>query len=276
MSRDDAMRQMFREGQRRWPLVKLGFDVFAGHCTRVLGGFEDDAQLPTEPADLYLCCACAEAQPEALRAFENEGLGVAKAAIARINHESDFVQDTLQEVWGKLLLGAEARVRQYAGRGPLKAWVRVAATRVALDRHRARGRLAGRQVELSEQLAMQGLSSEALITKARFGPAFAQALRDAVLALSAQDRNVLRMHVSGHCSIDEIGRAYGVHRATAARWLDRARAQLHDSVRQELCIRQDKLTASELKSLAALMGAELELSFSNIESKPSRAEGQLT
>lgn len=267
MSREDAVRQMFREGQRRWPRVKLGFEEFFGHCARVLGGSEEEAELPREAADLYLCCACVEAQPEALRAFESEGLGVAKAAITRINRADDFVQDTLQEVWDKLLLGSEPKVKQYAGRGPLKAWVRVTATRVALDCQRARGRLLERQVELSEQLAVRGLSPEVLLTRARFGPAFTRALHDAVAALSAQERNVLRMHVSGHCSIDEIGRAYSVHRATAARWLDRARAKLHESVRQELCIRQDKLTASEFKSLAAMMGSELELSLSGFSSQ---------
>jgi IS30 family transposase len=84
------------------------------------------------------------------------------------------------------------------------------------------------------------------------------------------------MHLSGHCSIDEIGRAYNVHRATAARWLDRARAQLHESVRQELCIRQDKLTASEFKSLAAMMGDELALSLTGASSRASSpTNGQL-
>lgn len=267
MSREDAVQQMFREGQRKWPLVKLGFETFSGHCSRVLGVSEEEDDLPREAADLYLCCACAEAQPDALRAFESEGMGVAKAAIARINREADFVQDTLQEVWDKLLLGSGARVKQYAGRGPLKAWVRVTATRVALDRNRARGRLAERHIELSEQLVAQNTSPEAQLTKARYGPAFTRALREAVAALSAQERNVLRMHVSGRCSIDEIGRAYNVHRATAARWLDRARAQVHESVRQELCVRQDKLTASEFKSLAGLMGSELELSLTGVSSQ---------
>jgi RNA polymerase sigma-70 factor (ECF subfamily) len=267
MSREDAVRQMFCEGQRKWPLVKLGFEAFFGHCTRVLGASAEEAELPREAADLYLCCACVEAQPEALRAFESEGMGVAKAAIARINREADFVQDTLQEVWDKLLLGSEPRVKQYAGRGPLKAWVRVTATRVALDRNRARGRLALRHVELSEQLAARSTSPEAQLTKARFGPAFVQALRDAVAGLSAQERNVLRMHLSGHCSIDEIGRAYNVHRATSARWLDRARLKVHESVRQDLCVRQDKLTASEFKSLAAMMGSELELSLTGVSSQ---------
>jgi len=260
MSGEDAVRQMFREGQRKWPLLKLHFDVFYGHCSRVLEP-ADVAAPPSEAADLYLCCACAEAEPEALRVFESEGLGVAKAAIARIDRSADFVQDTLQEVWDRLLLGTEAKVRLYSGRGPLKAWVRVAATRVALDRHRARTRLAHRHVELTDRLAAPGSSPEALLLKARFGHAFQQALRRAVSGLSGQERNVLRMHVTGQCSIDEIGRAYNVHRATAARWLDRTRTQIYEQVRQELCVEQARLTASEFKSLATLIGNELELSL---------------
>jgi len=258
MGGEDAVRQMFREGQRKWPLLKLHFEVFSGHCSRVLEPSEAPLR---EAADLYLCCACAEAEPEALRLFESEGLGVAKAAIARIDRSADFVQDTLQEVWDRLLLGAEAKVRLYSGRGPLKAWVRVAATRVALDRQRARNRLAHRQVELTDRLAAPGSSPEALLLKARFGQALQQALSDAVAGLSSQERNVLRMHVTGQCSIDEIGRAYNVHRATAARWLDRTRSHIYAQVRQALCVEREKLTDSEFKSLAILMGNELELSL---------------
>jgi RNA polymerase sigma-70 factor (ECF subfamily) len=274
MSGQDAVQQMFHDGQRRWPLVPLSFALFSEHYARALAASGDDTR-PSEAADLYLCCACAAAVPQALRAFESEGLSVARAAIARIDRSPDFVQETLQEVWDKLLLGKEAKVRLYSGRGPLKAWVRVTATRVALDRYRARGREAARQVELTERFAAVEASPEAFLTKARFGGAFQQALRDAVAALSKQERNVLRMHVAGQCSIDEIGRAYNVHRATAARWLDRSRSQIYEAVRQELCVRHNNLTASEFKSLATLMGSELELSLtgnSALLSSPRRLE----
>jgi len=261
MSSEDAVRQMFLEGKRKWPRVELGFDVFFGHCSRVLK-VTALGEPPREAADLYLCCACAEAQPEALRLFESEGSGVATAAIARIDRSADFVQDTLQEVWDRLLLGAGAKVRQYSGCGPLKAWVRVAATRVALDRLRARNRFSGHHIELTDRLAAPGGSPEAELLKLRFGQAFHQALRDAVSGLSKQERNVLRMHIAGHCSIDEIGRAYNVHRATAARWLERTRTRIYEEVRQELCVKRANLTASEFKSLATMMGTELELSLS--------------
>ena len=271
MSNEDALQQMFLEGKRKWPLVQLSFAVFSEHCERVLAASREPSPL-REAGDLYLCCACAESDSDALRLFERENTGVVRAAISRIDHSLDFVQETLQEVWDKLLLGPGAKVRLYAGRGPLKAWLSVAATRVALDRYRARKRVLARQLELSDQLAAQAGTPEAHLLKVRFGPAFQRALRSAIQALSSQERNVLRMHVAGQCSIDEIGRAYNVHRATAARWLDRSRTKIYDSVRQELCARQEKLTASEFKSLAALLGSELELSLSG---SVHRAEPEL-
>jgi len=188
---------------------------------------------------------------------------VARAAISRVNRDGDFVQEVLQEVWAKLLVGPNAKVRQYSGRGPLLGWIRVAAARVALDHCRGKGVRALREVELTEQLAAQGASPEAFLTKARLGPAFQHAVQRAVEALAAQDRNVLRMHVSGGCTIDEIGRVYNVHRATAARWIDRSRLRIYDAVRCELCTQDSKLTESEFKSLANLLRSQLELHLSS-------------
>ena len=59
----DTIQQWFVAGQRKWPSVSVPFDVFAEHCR---GALKLDEPLPSEPADLYLCCACAESQPEAL------------------------------------------------------------------------------------------------------------------------------------------------------------------------------------------------------------------
>lgn len=248
---------MFLAGQSKWPSLSVGYETFAAHCTRLIGG--GDGQ-PLEASDLYLCCACAMAEPRALQVFENEGAAVAEAAIRRIDDRDDFVQEVLQNLWKKLLVGEKARVRDYSGRGPLKAWVRVAATREALDRKRADKRSAERRVELSDRLAAADVGLEVSLLKARFGQAFQDALRASVTGLSEQERNVLRMHVVGRCSIDEIGVAYNVHRATAARWIERSRSKIYDDVRRELCAGH-KLTQSEFNSLATLIGAELELSL---------------
>jgi len=262
--RGEQLRVMYLDGQRRWPHVALAFEQFERHCERVLA--EDGDDLQRDAADLFLCCACAVGDPCALQVFETDVLSVAKIAIARIHNDADFVQETLQELRQRLLVGPEARVNQYRGRGPLKAWVRTAAARVALDR--ASGARALRRVELSEELVALESSPDVRVTKERYGRAFQLALRDAVVALDPQERSVLRMHVVGQCNIDEIGRAYNVHRATAARWIERTKGRIYELVRAELGERRIKLTASEFKSLARLLGGELELNLKS-GSRPS-------
>jgi RNA polymerase sigma-70 factor (ECF subfamily) len=227
-----------------------------------------------EPTDLYLCSACLSGHPEALRTFERENAHAATLAIRRIGGDDDFIREVLQELWQRLLLGEGAKLRHFAGRGPLQAWVRVAATRVALDRQRAAHRLAKRQTPLPESLAALEASPEAALLRARFGPAFQEALRKALTRLSVRERNVLRMHAVGRCSIDEIGIAYDVHRATAARWIERARERIYDDVRRQLCV-EHHLTASEFHSLATLLGTELDLSLgSNAQATAAGREPQ--
>ncbi len=257
MNEQEIVRRLFLAGQGVWPSLPLSFEAFEVHCRRAL---VDDGGQALEAADLFLCAACAEGIPEALGAFQELGHSVVRGAISRIDARDDFVHDALQELWSKLLVGGDAKVRAYSGRGPLVAWLRVAATRVALDRLRSDRRGDDRQVELTERLAAAEVDVEAALLLARFGRGFEQALRASVGALSKQERNVLRMHVVGHCSIDEIGRAYQVHRATAARWIERARARIYGDVRDALCV-EHRLTASEFQSLAMLLGAELELSL---------------
>lgn len=258
MSPQLDVRQMYIEGQSRWPAVSLELGAFERYCSRLFPALSVQGS-PPEASELYLCCACCAGDHGAQRAFERDCLAVATTAIARFERGSDFLHEALQELWEKLLLGTSPKVLQYTGRGPLKAWVRVAATRVALDRCRAHGVFAARHVELSERLASNGSSVENSLMRAKYGRAFEQALAEAVASLSAQQRNVLRMHVAGQCSIDEIGRAYNVHRATAARWIDRSRAHIYQSVRRALSARRFKLTESEFKSLAHVLRSELDL-----------------
>jgi len=259
--------ELHRAGQRRWPSLSVPLETFAEHCRRVL---DAEHAIDLEAGELFLCCACLAGQVAAIEAFESAHVAVAEAAIRRIDGDDDFVRDSLQDLWKRLLLGSEAKLRSYSARGPLPAWVRVAATRVALDRRRADKRHAKREVALPDSLVAPEVSAEVKVLRARFGEAFQVALRQAVAGLSERDRNVLRMHVVGRCSIDEIGVAYGVHRATAARWIERARSSIYDQVRSELCA-GNKLTVSEFRSLATLLGTEVELSLGSERAVVERA-----
>lgn len=257
---DEFVHRMFVDGQREWPLVELEFPEFERHWRGRLGS--DGTATTCAAADLFLACACASGHPEALRVFERENRPVARAAIAKVKRDAVFVEDCLQDLWERLLWGQNAKIRKYAGRGALKAWVRVTATRAALDRCRELGVATARHAELSDELAAAPQSAELAILRTRYAGAFQGALRDAVAALPARERNALRMHVGGGCSIDQIGVAYGVHRATAARWLERARASMTLGVRRALSLRKVELTPSEFQSLGHALASELELRLS--------------
>lgn len=250
---------MYSEGRQRWPGVALPFDAFAEHCKRVLEVEHGAAK--RYGADLFLCCACAFGIGGASDAFEREGGPIARAAIARIDRDPGFVAEVLQDLWCKLLVGPSAKVRGYSGKGPLRAWIKVSAARIALDRARARRVQPEVLRNLAIELAAGGPNPELGLIRARYGKKLQDALSRAIAALTPQERNILRMHVVGSCSIDQIGRAYDVHRATAARWLERIRKTIYRSARLELQSYHLDLTDSAFQSLARGLGTEVELSL---------------
>lgn len=262
MSATGIVREMFEQGQRKWPSVQLSLTQFENHCESIC----DRAQLATlqaHAAELYLCCACTEQDPAALQLIEALAEPNLRRAIANVRPDDDFVSEALQELWKKLLTGPVPRIREYKARGPLQAWLRVAATRTAIDLQRAKYASESRHTDLCDLVVDQGLGPESSITRLRFFEPFRKALRQAVSELSLKERNVLRMHLQGHCSIDQIGRAYNVHRATAARWLEQVRASIVDSVRAQLRQSSPHLTDSEFISIARILGSELDLGLSS-------------
>jgi RNA polymerase sigma-70 factor, ECF subfamily len=60
------------------------------------------------------------------------------------------------------------------------------------------------------------------------------ALRDALASVSPRARTLLRLHYLDGLTVDDLGRMYGVHRATAARWVAAARETVFDETRQRI------------------------------------------
>lgn len=264
MSAQEALREMYAEGIERWPSIRVTLEEFQRQCERICEGESPVEELPRHAADIYLCCACVKQDPLAIAIFERETEEVVRGAISRVHRDEEFVRETQQEFWKKLLVGPSAKINDYRGRGPLQAWLRVAAARLALDRYRAERQVAVREVDLGDSLADQIFGPESTLTRARYHEPFRLAFRHAIAGLDDRDRNLLRMHVDGRCSIDQIGRAYNVHRATAARWLDQAKDHILKAVRTELELVGPHLTDSEFQSVARVIGGELEVELSPV------------
>ena len=215
--------------------------------------------------DLLLASACAAGDAAALAAFEREIMRDVPHFVARFRAGAPFADEVAQVVRDKLLVagaGAAPRIAEYAGRGPLRAWVRVAATRVALDLLRERGAAPAR--ELDDELAVDpGASPELEVLKARYREHFQAALEAALQALSPKQRTLLRMHHVDGFSLDRLATMQRVHRATIARWLADARDEIvtrtHEGLRESVAVGD-----SEFDSVVALVRSQLHVSVTRL------------
>jgi RNA polymerase sigma-70 factor (ECF subfamily) len=101
------------------------------------------------------------------------------------------------------------------------------------------------------------------LQKREHAAAFTAALREAAAALEPRLRAVLAMHFTEDLSIDQIGAVYAVHRATAARWVQRARDELIAATRAILIARLG-LTPSEIARVGALVQSQVDVSLSQL------------
>jgi RNA polymerase sigma-70 factor, ECF subfamily len=210
--------------------------------------------------DLYLAFACARKDPKAIGLFERTFIPELRAAVEKV--DKNFSEDALQNLRTRLLVGSEdsaPRISQYAGRGDLKSWVRVAAVRDALMILRKEKREARPEEEALLERAAPIADQELEIIKNKYRAEFARAFQAAIAELDKRERNLLRHHYLDDLSTEEIGRIYAVHRATVTRWLARIRTTLLVRTRQHLT-EQLEIDRSELESIMELVQSRLHLS----------------
>jgi len=78
--------------------------------------------------------------------------------------------------------------------------------------------------------------------------------------LTAEQRNLLRLHFLDGLNIEKIGAVMQVHRATVARWIAAAREEILENVRRDLNQRL-RLEPSEFESLVNLVRSQLQVSI---------------
>ncbi|HKO95335.1 MAG TPA: hypothetical protein VJU61_29465 [Polyangiaceae bacterium] len=256
---EEALGDAFAVGQRTWPNIRLDLATFVAHGLRVLGT-APEWDWSRFGAELYLCCACAHGDTEAMRVLEADTLPQVVKAISRIDSDAEFIEEALQTLRDKLLVGPKPKIADYAARGPLVAWLSVAAARVALDAIRSRNARKLHHADLPDRLAQTDSSPLNDIVTSRYRDSFQRALKHAIHALPARERNLLRLQLVGRCSIDQLGRMYLVHRATAARWLESARNRVFESVRQQMKL-EHRLSDGEFDSIARGVRSQLDLSI---------------
>ena len=90
-----------------------------------------------------------------------------------------------------------------------------------------------------------------------------KAIREAFASLEVRQRNLLRQHILDELTIDDLARLYRAHRATCARWLADARAELGKATRKRL-IASLQINRDDVDSLLRFLDSDIELSISRI------------
>ena len=206
-------------------------------------------------SELYLGVACAAGSRAALSALDRMYIARVGDMIARRRLPAHAVDDVRQTVRERLLAGQPPYIASAAGRGSLDGLVAVIATRAALDWLRSHARAAAR-------LAATG-DPERDHLRARYRDDLKAAFEAAVADLEPRERTMLRFHLVDGMTIDALARLYQIHRATAARQIDKARDRVASGVRRQL-ERATGIHGDELRELAELVSSQLDLSLSRV------------
>lgn len=262
---DVAAATVWAIGRQSHPSVSIAAETFSEQITGLLPSIErasaNDVQ--AHAADIYLVGCCLLGVPSALAVLERDYFAHVPRFIARIDGRTDFADEVAQLLRERFLSPASMKLAGYGGSGPLLAFVRIAARRLAIDLQRRAGveRLHVDAMDGAWEFAAGGPEWELL--RERYREPLEQAIRRAVAALSSRERMVLRLYLFGGENIEKIGKTYGVHRATVARWIVAAQDRIVAAVRAELGARYG-VTDAECDSLARALCSRLNVSLTGL------------
>ena len=244
------------EARARWPELGAHDDAFIDALVaRVEGEPDIEAALSRLAlADIYLVAACVRSDRAALAALQVVARSEVARVVSRLPHAL-AIDDLAQELLAKLLVapaGTSPKLATFGGHGGLHAWLRVAAMRTGISMTRRKTE-SPVDDEVLAALADDSEDQALALVKSSYRAEFKRAFSGAFAELAARARTLLRLQIIDHLTLDEIAKFYRASRATVARWLAAARADLVAGTRRRLAealtIGEDEL--NELMRLAS-------------------------
>ena len=263
-----AAQAFYEAGRARWSELPLpAMELFSHLALHQAPDGEASEWLQSLVAeDLYLACACLQALPGAVAAFDAAYLARVPAFVAHIDSSPTFADEIRQVLRERLLVRTverQPRIADYSGRGALMTWLRITAVRIALN-HRLQPHEARRvdDERVLDELATQA-SPELQILRARHAELLTRALKDAVASLPPEQRVILRMYFSSGQNTERIAAALRVNRSTAARRLVAARQAVFAETRRLLQAHLP-VDSEEFASLARNLHSQLDINLSSL------------
>lgn len=254
-----------------WSEIEVAPERFAQELVRRVGTQPDvDAMLAVLEAvrgtDVYLAIACCDGDARAIGRLDELVSRELRHAAGKLHATADQVTEVHAELRRVLLVEDDARraaLREYAGRGDLRGYIRVMATRALIRAiNRGRREIAIDDTEFFDRV-LPDSDPEVSILRAQYHEPVDAALRAALARLDTRSRALLRYQLIDGWSIDQVGKLYGVHRATAARWLADARDTLGAAIRAELASRL-QIDTEEVDSIVRLVQSRVDMSLDRL------------
>jgi RNA polymerase sigma-70 factor (ECF subfamily) len=269
---------MVARARTDWPDITADPRQFVAYLAeRLPEGAVAPGLASMKTSDLWIACACAAGQARAIAQFERAFFSEVSSAVRRVANSMLSEDDVAQQVREKLFVAQGPTVRpkilEYRGHGPIKAWLRVTASRVALNLATRGPKEKPVDGEWFTRVVSEGEPPEVQGLKARYRADFRAALEAAVDGLEPKDKNVLAYAFSQGLTIDQIGGIYGVHRATAARWIANAQRRLVEETRAALA-RRLGATQHDIDSIMQLIASRFDVSLNRMLADDEESPGQ--
>lgn len=250
------LRALHARGRDAWPQLDVDLAAFSQN---VQGRLAPDEVAGLHAGDLYLSVACARGDTRAIALVDEQYIATLVSALP-CYIQRPAADDVLQLLRLRFLIGEDGRpprIGDFDGTARLATWLRVAAIRIAISLHRK----VCRETVIDDVGAVADAPDpELALLQRQYGAEFRAAFRHGFVSLTARERNLLRYQILDRLGIDSLATLYGVHRATAARWLARARGTLIKRLRRELQARL-QLDRAQLNGVLTLLQGKLELSL---------------
>lgn len=266
---EEQLERLTARSKDAWPGIVVPADDLARHA----GAFLASAGVPVIEIDialaklhyddLYLALACARGDVAAIERFEATFAPVIAAALARRRLTPTLTTEITQVVRHKLFVGDETskgRIADYSGRGPLAAWVRVVAVRTALHALEREKREVGLEDDALEAAAATDRDPELAPLVEQYKVEFKAAFQEALAALGAGERLLLRQHYVDGLTMDELAEMRGIHRVTLIRRMNRVRESLGDATRA-LLFQRLRMDGRDVASVYRLVKSQLDVSI---------------
>jgi RNA polymerase sigma-70 factor (ECF subfamily) len=263
-------RRAFGLARTKWPEVRLSYEQFERHLASIGIG----EGIPADVVGVYLCAACATQQPLAIRALEREYFKDLRGSVARVVRDAGGVDDVMQDVRTRLLIGSSPAIATYRGRGSLGAWLRTIGVNAAVDYERSRQAMLRRQRAFAREVhtvvsGAAGCPEQAALESQCSGTC-ERALIAALGSLDPEERKLLYHRFVTGLNIDMLGQLYSIDRSTAARRVSRCVRRVREKAHAGL-LAHFSGTPKELGDLLACLCEHLDSDAIRLPESDSRA-----